>query len=128
MNYRDDVAAGDGHGRHRERRQAPEPILVKAGRRSRRETVRSSSVHVRREVVTAGVAKTGRGDARPLPGRRKRGTAVEAAVPGFRVAGKTSTAQKVDPATGKYSSDMYTAVFVGFVLVEHPRFRRRLLG
>jgi cell division protein FtsI (penicillin-binding protein 3) len=50
-----------------------------------------------------------------------KGTAVEAAVPGFRVAGKTSTAQKVDPATGKYSSDMYTAVFVGFVPVEHPK-------
>jgi cell division protein FtsI (penicillin-binding protein 3) len=49
------------------------------------------------------------------------GTAVEAAIPGFRVAGKTSTAQKVDPATGKYSTDKYTAVFVGFVPVEHPR-------
>ena len=49
------------------------------------------------------------------------GTAVEAAVPGFRVAGKTSTAQKVDPATGKYSTEKYTAVFVGFVPVEQPR-------
>jgi cell division protein FtsI (penicillin-binding protein 3) len=49
------------------------------------------------------------------------GTAVEAAVPGFRVAGKTSTAQKVDPSTGKYSTEKYTAVFVGFVPVEHPR-------
>jgi cell division protein FtsI (penicillin-binding protein 3) len=37
------------------------------------------------------------------------------------VAGKTSTAQKVDPATGKYSADKYTAVFVGFVPVDHPR-------
>ena len=38
------------------------------------------------------------------------GTAVEAAIPGYRVAGKTSTAQKVDPATGKYSTEKFTAV------------------
>jgi len=37
------------------------------------------------------------------------------------VAGKTSTAQKVDPATGRYSTEKYTAVFVGFVPVDHPR-------
>ena len=49
------------------------------------------------------------------------GTAVEAAIRGFRVAGKTSTAQKVDPATGKYSTDKYTAVVRGFVPVENPR-------
>jgi cell division protein FtsI (penicillin-binding protein 3) len=49
------------------------------------------------------------------------GTGSQAAIPGFRVAGKTSTAQKVDPATGKYSAEKFTAVFVGFVPVEHPR-------
>ena len=49
------------------------------------------------------------------------GTGVEAAMPGFRVAGKTATAQKVDPATGKYSEDKYTASFVGFVPAEKPR-------
>ena len=40
---------------------------------------------------------------------------------GFRVAGKTATAQKVDPATGKYSEDRYTASFVGFVPADKPR-------
>jgi cell division protein FtsI (penicillin-binding protein 3) len=49
------------------------------------------------------------------------GTAVEASIAGFRVAGKTSTAQKVDPLTGKYSTEKYTAVFTGFVPVERPR-------
>jgi cell division protein FtsI (penicillin-binding protein 3) len=49
------------------------------------------------------------------------GTAVEASIQGFRVAGKTSTAQKVDPATGKYSTEKYTAIFVGLVPVERPR-------
>jgi cell division protein FtsI (penicillin-binding protein 3) len=49
------------------------------------------------------------------------GTGVEAAVAGFRVAGKTATAQKVDSATGKYSEDKYTASFVGFVPADKPR-------
>ena len=49
------------------------------------------------------------------------GTGVEASMTGFRVAGKTATAQKVDPATGKYSEDKYTASFVGFVPAEKPR-------
>ena len=55
------------------------------------------------------------------PSSKSGGTGVEAAMPGFRVAGKTATAQKVDPATGKYSEDKYTASFVGFVPAEKPR-------
>jgi cell division protein FtsI (penicillin-binding protein 3) len=96
-----------------------EPILVKRVVGSQGETVRESSVHVRREVVPPGVAKTVGEMLTAVT--EEGGTAVEASVPGFRVAGKTSTAQKVDPATGKYSADLYTAVFVGFVPVEHPR-------
>jgi cell division protein FtsI (penicillin-binding protein 3) len=96
-----------------------EPVLVKKVTDSRGETVRESSVHVRREAIPAGVART---VAEMLTAvTEEGGTAVEAAIPGYRVAGKTSTAQKVDPATGKYSTEKYTAVFVGFVPVEHPR-------
>ena len=97
-----------------------EPLLVKRAMGSGRgEATRESSVHVRREVLTPGVAKT---VAEMLTAvTEEGGTAVEAAIPGFRVAGKTSTAQKVDPATGKYSSEKYTAVFVGFVPADHPR-------
>ena len=48
------------------------------------------------------------------------GTAPSAAIPGYRVAGKTGTAQRVDPITGKYSG--YTASFIGFAPADSPRF------
>lgn len=48
------------------------------------------------------------------------GTAPQAAVPGFEVAGKTGTAQKIDPVTRAYSHELYTASFVGFVPADRP--------
>ena len=47
------------------------------------------------------------------------GTGTEAAIPGYVVAGKTGTAQKVEP-TGGYSSSRYVASFVGFVPATDP--------
>jgi len=49
------------------------------------------------------------------------GTAPLAKVDGFRVAGKTGTAQKVSPHGG-YAQGKYVASFVGFLPVEDPRF------
>ncbi len=43
------------------------------------------------------------------------GTGKKAVVPGYRVAGKTGTAQVVDPETGRYSQNRYIASFVGFL-------------
>ena len=47
------------------------------------------------------------------------GTGVKAAVPGYRVAGKTGTAWKAIP--GGYSTDRYLGVFAGVVPASRPR-------
>jgi cell division protein FtsI/penicillin-binding protein 2 len=48
------------------------------------------------------------------------GTARRAMLEGYSVAGKTGTAQKVDPKTGTYSKTKYIASFVGFAPVNEP--------
>ena len=48
------------------------------------------------------------------------GTAPSAAIPGYRVAGKTGTAMRYDQNTGKYSG--YTASFIGFAPADAPRY------
>lgn len=49
------------------------------------------------------------------------GTGTKAAVEGFRVAGKTGTAQKVDSVTRSYSPTKRIGSFVGFVPAEKPK-------
>ncbi|HMJ02933.1 MAG TPA: penicillin-binding protein 2, partial [Conexibacter sp.] len=48
------------------------------------------------------------------------GTAAEAEIPGYDLAGKTGTANKVDAATGEYSETRYIASFVGFAPASDP--------
>ena len=48
------------------------------------------------------------------------GTAPSAAIPGYRVAGKTGTAMRYDQKTGRYSG--YTASFIGFAPADAPRY------
>jgi cell division protein FtsI (penicillin-binding protein 3) len=49
------------------------------------------------------------------------GTGHHAAIPGYDVAGKTGTAQKMDPATKRYSRAPGVLSFVGFVPADDPR-------
>ena len=57
---------------------------------------------------------------RMLEGVTLRGTAKKAQLNGYTAAGKTGTAQKIDPKTHKYSKTKYVASFVGFAPVENP--------
>ncbi|WSR66830.1 penicillin-binding protein 2 [Streptomyces sp. NBC_01198] len=49
----------------------------------------------------------------------EQGTGVNARIDGYRVAGKTGTANRVDPKTGTYKG--YTASFMGFAPADDPR-------
>ncbi|MEO6604836.1 MAG: penicillin-binding protein 2 [Aeromicrobium sp.] len=52
----------------------------------------------------------------------KDGTAPAAAIEGYRVAGKTGTAWRVDPATGRYIRGQNVVSFMGFAPADNPRF------
>jgi cell division protein FtsI (penicillin-binding protein 3) len=49
------------------------------------------------------------------------GTGRKAILEGYSSAGKTGTAQKVDPATGLYSKTKYVASFAGFAPINDPQ-------
>jgi cell division protein FtsI (penicillin-binding protein 3) len=66
-----------------------------------------------RQMLTA-VTQNGKGT--------ERGTGVDAALAGYQVAGKTGTAQQVDPACGCYSSNKYWITFAGMFPAQSPRY------
>jgi cell division protein FtsI (penicillin-binding protein 3) len=49
------------------------------------------------------------------------GTGTSARIKGFRVGGKTGTAQKVEIGTGRYSPTKRTSSFIGFLPLEDPQ-------
>ena len=49
------------------------------------------------------------------------GTAAQAAIDGYTLAGKTGTANKIDRKTGEYSQSRYIASFVGFAPARDPK-------
>jgi len=55
-----------------------------------------------------------------LEGVTLNGTAKKAQLNGYSAAGKTGTAQKIDPRTRTYSGTKYVASFVGFAPVTNP--------
>ena len=52
----------------------------------------------------------------------KNGTAPAAEIHGYRVAGKTGTAWRVNPVTGRYVRGQNTVSFIGFAPADKPRF------
>ncbi len=73
---------------------------------------------VRRRVVSP---ETARSVTTILEGVVMHGTGAKAAIPGFRVAGKTGTAQQIDPKTHRYSNSRFVTSFVGYVPADRPR-------
>jgi cell division protein FtsI (penicillin-binding protein 3) len=55
-----------------------------------------------------------------LEGVTLHGTARKAQLDGYTAAGKTGTAQKIDPKTHAYSATKYIGSFVGFAPVKNP--------
>jgi cell division protein FtsI (penicillin-binding protein 3) len=96
-----------------------EPMLVRRVVDGQGNVVREASPRARREVVPPSVARMV--SEMLVAVTEGEGTGVEAALAGFKVAGKTATAQKADPATGKYTQDRFTSSFIGFVPADKPR-------
>ena len=94
------------------------PYVVSEVRDQKGQPVREILPQVKRRVVSPGTART---LTAIMEGVVTNGTGMKAAIPGFRVAGKTGTAQKVDPRTGAYSSALSIGSFVGFVPADAPR-------
>jgi cell division protein FtsI/penicillin-binding protein 2 len=73
----------------------------------------------RRRVISANTADTFREILKKVT--EEGGTAKGAAVEGNDVAGKTGTAQVIDPRTKRYSREKFVSSFVGFVPADNPR-------
>jgi cell division protein FtsI (penicillin-binding protein 3) len=71
-----------------------------------------------RRVISSETAIAIRG---MLEGVTLRGTAKAAQLDGYSAAGKTGTAQKIDPKTRAYSATKHVASFVGFAPVTNPQ-------
>ena len=95
------------------------PHIVKSITAADGKVISSLSPVVLRQVISPETARQ-IGDA--LRGVvSDRGTAAAAAVPGFTIAGKTGTAQKV-ARNGGYEQGKYVVSFVGYLPAEHPEF------
>jgi cell division protein FtsI (penicillin-binding protein 3) len=70
-------------------------------------------------VIDAQLAATLRGMLHAVT--EKGGTGEKLSLPGYRFAGKTGTAQKVDPVTRHYSTEKWASSFVGFAPYDEPR-------
>lgn len=81
--------------------------------------VQQNSPQIRRRVISS---QTAHAVAKMMESvTTEGGTGLNASVDGYKVAGKTGTAQKVDPVTKCYSANKRTASFLGFVPVDDPR-------
>ena len=95
-----------------------EPMIAKRIIDSRGKVVTEFHPCPVRRVISCKTARTLTGI---LCGSVENGTGKEAKIAGYKVAGKTGTAEKFDPTTGKYSKTNYIASFVGYLPADRPR-------
>jgi cell division protein FtsI (penicillin-binding protein 3) len=81
-------------------------VLAEMGPQQRRQVISQETARTLSEMLEKVVAN---------------GTGTKAAVSGIPVAGKTGTAQKVDPRTGAYSSTLVVGSFIGFLPADEPK-------
>ena len=93
-----------------------QPHIVKELRTSEGVVVESFASDTRREVISA---QTARELSAALESTVENGTGRRAFIPGFELAGKTGTAQKV--VDGRVSSELHISSFVGFGPASDPR-------
>ncbi|HZN82136.1 MAG TPA: penicillin-binding protein 2, partial [Mycobacterium sp.] len=62
------------------------------------------------------------------PGGDQQGTGPLAAVDGYQIAGKTGTAQQINPGCGCYSDNVYWITFAGVAPAEDPRYVIGIMG
>ena len=78
------------------------------------------------QVVSAATAQTVRNMLRAVVQRDpmgvQQGTGPAAAVDGYQIAGKTGTAQQINPACGCYYDDVYWITFAGLAPADDPRY------
>jgi cell division protein FtsI (penicillin-binding protein 3) len=78
------------------------------------------------QVVSPETARTVRNMFRAIvqrdPMGYQQGTGPAAAVDGYQIAGKTGTAQQINPACGCYYSDVYWITFAGMAPADDPRY------
>jgi cell division protein FtsI (penicillin-binding protein 3) len=95
------------------------PYVVERITNGRGEVSQSFQPEVVRRVISVETAKK---VTALLKATTEKGGTGEGAVPaGYEVAGKTGTAQKIEPLLGGYSEDRFNSGFMGFAPVEDPK-------
>jgi cell division protein FtsI (penicillin-binding protein 3) len=94
------------------------PYLIQTIRGPHGEIIRESSPQIIRRSISPATAST---MTDMLIQVVQQGTGRNAAIPGYTVAGKTGTSQKLEGRTGGYSHSKVVASFAGFVPAHSPR-------
>lgn len=95
------------------------PLLIKEIRDFKGNTLKTFKTEILREAISETTAKNVSLLLETVV--EKGGTGTAARLDGYRVAGKTGTAQKVNPGQKGYSKNQYVASFVGFAPSREPR-------